>query len=53
LILGHSKTTFTDRLVEKADVWNLLFAAVAYSTWQNYSCEIKFLRQFSSIPRAI
>jgi hypothetical protein len=35
--VGHSKTTFTDRSVEKADVCNSLFAAVAYSTWQSYS----------------
>ena len=34
LIVGHSKMIFTDRNVEKADVWNLFFAAVAYSTWQ-------------------
>jgi hypothetical protein len=49
---GHSKTIFTDRSVEKADVWNLLFAAVAYSTWQSYSWETSSA-DFSSIPRVI
>jgi len=28
--VGHSKTICTDRRVEKADVWNLFFATVAY-----------------------
>jgi len=53
LILLHNKTIYTDRSVEKADFWNLFFAAVAYSTWQNYSCQINFRRKFICTPRVI
>jgi len=30
LIVGHSKTIFTDRRVETSDVWNFFVAAVPY-----------------------